>query len=416
MERSPRDHKRSALQLILLFGVVSLFGDIAYESARSINGPYLKILAANAAVVGIVAGLGEFLGYALRLVSGYLSDRTKAYWTFTFLGYGMLAAVPLLSLANGWQMAALFIVAERAGKALRSPARDSILSHAGSQVGTGFSFGLHEAMDQIGAIAGPLVLAFFFARAAGTGDIGIAEYQRAYSFLWLPVVLVMASLIFAYVKSPDPVGLEDGAEKDDKTDKLSKAFWLYTAFMFVSTLGFVNFVLISFHFKKTAAFSDAQIPFFYAVAMAVDAAAALAVGRIYDELKRKRRDEKGGLEVLAIIPLLSLVMPILAFCADRLFSVAGVCIWGLIMGIHETIMRSAIADITPLKRRGTGYGIFNAGYGLAMFLGSVLMGLLYGYSLYMLIAAVAVIELVATALFLVMRREIMTAYPVRKAG
>ena len=154
--------QRRALGLIILFGLVSLFGDIAYEGARSINGPYLKLLAVNATTLGLIAGLGEFLGYALRLISGYISDRTKAYWFFTFLGYGLLISVPLLSLAGVWQVAALLIILERIGKALRSPARDTILSQASAQIGTGFGFGLHEAMDQIGAIAGPLIFASLF--------------------------------------------------------------------------------------------------------------------------------------------------------------------------------------------------------------------------------------------------------------
>src|SRR3990172_1316887 len=167
-------NKKTAYQLIVLFGVVSLLGDMIYEGARSVNGPYLKVLAANAALVGLIAGVGELIGYALRLVSGYLSDKTKSYWLLTFLGYGILATVPLLALAGTWQLAAMFIVLERLGKAIRSPARDTILSQASSQVGTGFGFGLHEAMDQVGAVAGPLIFAWVFA-AAGK-QIGIADY------------------------------------------------------------------------------------------------------------------------------------------------------------------------------------------------------------------------------------------------
>ena len=168
--------KRKALEVIILFGFVSLFGDIAYEGARSVNGPYLKLLAANAVIVGLVTGIGEFLGYAIRLVSGYLSDKLKAYWPFTFLGYGLIIFVPILSTANAWQAAAVFIVMERIGRALRNPARDAIISSATKQVGTGFGFGLHEAMDQIGAIAGPLIFAVFF--LSMHGEKTIMDYQR----------------------------------------------------------------------------------------------------------------------------------------------------------------------------------------------------------------------------------------------
>src|SRR5512137_2072013 len=162
------NQRKTAFQLIILFGLVSLFGDIIYEGARSVNGPYLKTMGTSAAIVGIIGGIGEFLGYAIRLVSGYFADRTRAYWLFTFVGYGLLISVPLLSLAGIWQVAAIFIVAERLGKALRSPAKDTILSQAAKQVGTGWGFGLNEAMDQIGAIAGPLLFTFIFIQDRAT--------------------------------------------------------------------------------------------------------------------------------------------------------------------------------------------------------------------------------------------------------
>lgn len=400
------EHKKRALHLILLFGLVSLFGDLAYEGARSVNGPYLKILAANAAIVGIVAGIGEFLGYGLRLVSGYFSDKTKSYWLFTFLGYGLLISVPLLSLTGTWQFATIFILLERIGKGIRSPARDTILSQASAQVGTGFGFGLHEAMDQIGAIAGPLIFTFFF-MFLGKKIIGLSEYQKAYSFLWIPFLLLMISLIFAYIRLPNPAQLEASVKKETDSDKLSKSFWLYTIFTFITTLGFANFILVAYHLKTKDVFTDAQIPLFYAVAMGIDAVVALSIGKIYDVVKNKGKNEKSGLSVLITIPLFSLFLPILAFSGNFIFAATGVCLWGVIMGIHETIMRSAIADITPIKKRGTGYGIFNTGYGLAMFLGSSLMGILYGYSIPMLISVIVILEIIAIYTFYVMRRSII---------
>lgn len=399
-----RNQKKRALSLILLFGLVSLFGDIIYEGARSVNGPYLKTLAANAAIVGLVAGAGEFLGYALRLFSGYFSDKTKAYWIFTFLGYGMLICVPLLSLAGVWQMAAILIVLERAGKALRSPATDTIVSQASAQVGVGFGFGLREAMDQIGAILGPLIFALFF-MFLGTAEKTVAEYQKGYNLLWIPFFLVMLCVILAYIRLPHPGQLESSPKRDQEPDKLSKVFWLYALFSFVATLGFANFALISYHFKTQHILSDTQIPLFYAFAMGIDAVVALGIGKIYDILKNKRDNEKAGLNTLIIIPLLSLFIPIFAFSQNYYFALVSVFIWGIVMGAHETIMKSAIADLTPLKKRGTGYGIFNTGYGIALFLGSALMGILYGYSIAALIIIAVVLEILAIPLFFIMRQE-----------
>ncbi|MDD5618453.1 MAG: MFS transporter, partial [Candidatus Omnitrophica bacterium] len=377
---------------------------IVYEGARSVNGPYLKVLAANAAMVGLIAGVGEFLGYILRLLSGYLSDKTKSYWLLTFLGYGLLISVPLLSLAGIWQMAALFIILERIGKAIRSPARDTILSQASSQVGIGFGFGLHEAMDQIGAIAGPLIFTVFF-MFKGRQQLSIAEYQKGYSFLWIPFFLVMILLFISYRRVPRPSDLETSVKNEKGQDKLSKVFWLYAIFTFVATAGFCNFIIIAFHFKAKSVFSDAQIPLLYAVAMGIDAVAALAIGKLYDVFKERNNNKKAGLNLLIIIPLLSLWIPLLAFSGNYNFIIIGVCLWGVVMGIHETIMRSAIADITSLHKRGTGYGIFNTSYGLAIFLGSFLMGLLYDYSINAIIVMAIVMECAAFVVFFIMKKE-----------
>ncbi|MDD5116828.1 MAG: MFS transporter [Candidatus Omnitrophica bacterium] len=400
--------KKAAFQLIFLFGLVSLFGDMVYEGARSVNGPYLKTLGANAAIVGLVAGLAEFLGYAVRLASGYFADKTKAYWLFTFIGYGMLVSVPLLSLAGVWQVAVVFIIMERLGKALRSPARDTILSQATKQVGTGIGFAIAEVLDQLGAIAGPLIFAGLFV-IIGKGNRNIADYQFGYSLLWVPLILVLLCIIFAWRRVPEPEALEIPVIKSPQADKLGKVFWIYTVFTFVTTLGFANFALIGFHFKATGVLTDSQIPLFYAVAMGVDALAALAIGHLYDIFKSRRDNEKAGLVTLSVIPVLSLFIPAFVFSANFYLALAGAIIWGIVMGCHETIMRSAIADLTPLKKRGTGYGIFNSAYGLAIFIGSAIMGLLYEYSIPAVIIISIAVEIAAIPVFFILKKNALTA-------
>ncbi len=407
-----KDLKRIAWRVIILFGLVSLFGDIVYEGARSVNGPYLKLLAVNAATLGIIVGLGEFLGYALRLLSGYLSDRSRAYWPLTFLGYAMLISVPLLGLTSIWQAAAVLIIAERIGKAVRSPARDTILSQANSWVGTGFGFGLHEAMDQIGAVSGPLIFTAFFVIAGK--HVTTADYQKAYSFLWIPFVLVMLCVFIAFRNIPHPEVLRS-ADKNNLPDKLSGVFWSYNLFTFLATAGFFSFVLLAYHFKSSGDVSDAHIPLFYALAMGIDAVAALIVGKYYDVLKKKHNDRNAGLNLLIVIPLLSLMIPFFVFTKSTGLIIAGVLCWGIVMGIHETIMRSAIADITSFKKRGTGYGIFNATYGLAFFLGSALMGFLYDHSISLVIFAIVFIECLALIAFVFMKRETAKAAALSQA-
>ncbi len=398
------DQKKTAIKVIVLFGLVSLFGDMVYEGARSVNGPYLKTLGANAAIVGLVAGIAEFLGYAIRLVSGYFADKTKAYWLFTFLGYGLLVSVPLLALTGIWQVAVVFIIIERLGKALRSPAKDTILSQATKQVGTGIGFAIAEVLDQIGAITGPLIFSVLFL-VLGKGDRSLADYQHGYFLLWIPLVLVMFFIFLAYRRLPNPEVLEVSVTKTPQTDKLSKVFWIYTLFTFVTTLGFANFALIGYHFKAKHILTDAQIPLFYALAMGVDAVAALVIGKTYDIFKSRRDNEKAGLLTLIAIPVLSLFIPAFVFSTKFSFVLAGAIIWGIVMGAHETVMKSAIADLTPLKKRGTGYGIFNTAYGLAIFIGSAFTGLLYEHSIFAVIIISIAVEIVAIPVFFVLKKE-----------
>jgi MFS family permease len=401
-------NKKTAFQIIMLFGLVSLFGDMVYEGARSVNGPYLKTLGANAAMVGFIAGVAEFMGYIVRLASGYFADKTKAYWLFTFLGYGLLIVVPLLSLAGIWQVALIFIILERLGKALRSPARDTILSQATKQVGTGFGFAIAEALDQIGAVIGPLIFTVLFV-ILGKGDKNLIDYQKGYSLLWIPFVLVMLCVLFAYKKAPNSEILESSVVRKSEPDKLSKVFWLYTIFSFVTTLGFTNFVLIGYHFKAKHVLTDAQIPLFYAIAMGVDAIAALIIGKTYDLFKNRRRNDKAGLSTLIIIPLFSIFIPLFAFTQSYILALVSAIIWGIVMGAHETVMKSAIADLTTLKKRGTGYGIFNTAYGLAIFIGSAFFGLLYEKSISAIIIFSILIQFVGILAFFAMRRETLQA-------
>ena len=377
------------MYFIILLGIVSLFGDITYEGARSVTGPYLATLGASASVVGLVSGIGEFVGYALRLASGHLADRTKAYWFLTFIGYGLLVSIPLLALAGNWQLAAVLIVLERMGKAIRSPARDTMLSYATKKVGRGWGFAVHEALDQVGAIIGPLAFSLVL--------VSHDNYREGFTVLWIPALLTLAVLAIARRKFPVPQNLEAPGEtgKQNVQGKLPRIFWLYTIFTLFSVAGFANFQLISYHLKAQSIVPDAQIPLIYAVSMGVDALAALLVGKTYDRI---------GLVSLLAVPLLTLPIPFLAFSHSYSLVLVGMALWGVVMGIQETIMRAAIADLTPIERRGFAYGIFNTVYGAGWGLGGVVMGLLYGHSISYLILFAVVMELISVPLFLSVRR------------
>jgi hypothetical protein len=400
--------KKKALRLILLFGLISLLGDIIYEGARGVNGPYLETMGASAAVVGLVAGLGELLGYLIRLVSGYFSDKTRAHWFFTIFGYSFLMVIPMLALTGVWQFAAIFMVLERIGKGIRSPAKDTILSQATKQVGTGFGFAIVEFLDQIGATIGPLIFTFFF-MSIGPGDKSIIDYQHGYSLMWFPFVVLMMVLFTAFFLVKNPEELENDVIKKPQPDKITRTFWLYCIFTFVTTLGFLNFAIIGYHLKAHSIVTDAQIPLLYALAMAVDAVIGLIIGKWYDRLKIRHNNEHAGLLLLIILPVFTALIPLFSLSPGLPFIITGVVLWGVVMGTHETIMKAGIADITSIRKRGTGYGIFNMLYGVAIFIGSAAAGFLYDYSITLLIVLMVVVELAAIPVFFVLRKKVKTA-------
>jgi len=389
------DIKKNALIFVLLFGLISALGDITYEGARSVYGNYLGILGASAITIGIVTGFGEFLGYVLRLVSGYFIDRTRNSWIVAILGYTMLISVPLLAMAGNWQIAALFIILERIGKAIRSPGKDTMLSFATKPLGTGVGFGISEALDQIGAIIGPLI--FTLALIYG------GKYKLGFQLMWIPAILVVIVVLYTRNKYPKPAYFEENIEgcrniaqnKNVSTKQLSKSFMYYSLFIFFSVLGFSNYPIISYHLISQKVLSEALIPTFYAIAMAVDGVFAVFIGKYYD---------KKGFISLVLIPLLSVPVAVFGFSANSILAMMSIILWGCIMSIHETIMRATVADITTISNRGKAYGFFNTIYGIAMFLGSAIMGYLYEYHLHYIFIYVILIEIFALMIFVLFKR------------
>lgn len=346
--------KSRALRFILLLGMVSLLGDIVYEGTRGVIGPFLASLGASAAVVGAASGLGEFLGYGLRPLSGYLSDRWGGYWPLTFLGYLALLSLPFLCLAGSWELAVLLLLVERMGKAVRTPPRDAMLSHAASRVGRGWGFALHEALDQVGAVIGPLLIAFLFS---------LRGYRGTFSFLFLPTFLLLVFLLLSWRLYPHPSKLE----REEGRGESKESFRLYLLFVVFSTCGFLTFPLLAYHL--TSPFSEAEVPLLYALAMGTDALFALWAGKTYD---------RRGLSSLLLVPLLSLpIAPLVFLWGGRMAGLLGVVFWGAAMGMQETVMRAAVGEMVPSRRRGTAYGLFSSLYGLSGFAGNALMGLLY---------------------------------------
>ncbi|UIE38506.1 MFS transporter [Leptodesmis sichuanensis] len=378
---------RAALKFVVLLGFVSLCADATYEGARSISGAYLAILGASGTVVGLTAGFGELIGYSLRLVTGYLSDRTRQYWRITTLGYVVnTVVVPLMALAGRWEVLAGLMIAERTGKAIRTPPRDVLLSHAAIRVGKGFGFGLHEAMDQIGAVSGPLLVTAVLALQKG--------YPAGFAILVIPAVLGLVVLLIGQWVYPNPREFEPTTQ-DLHGEGLPRRFWIYLIAVALIAAGFVDFPLIAFHLQQAGLNQPTQIPLLYALAMGVDAIAALTFGYWFDRI---------GIATLIIAIVFSLGFAPLVFLGGSTFAVIGMVLWGIGMGAQESILKAVVAGMVSPERRGSAYGIFNTGYGIAWFLGSALMGVLYDRSIALLIVFSVLLQLIAIPFLIWIKR------------
>ncbi|MDQ1684400.1 MAG: hypothetical protein QOC82_1137 [Frankiaceae bacterium] len=388
----------SALRFVAWFGLVSALGDIVYEGARSVIGPYLATFGASAATVGLVTGVGEAVALVLRLGTGPLSDRTGKPWPQTIVGYALtMLCVPLLALAGGTASAAVLYNGERLGKAIRSPSRDTMLAHASAVVGVGRTFGLHEALDQTGALTGPLLIAAVLALGGG--------YSLAFGLLAIPGVIALIVLARLRAAAPDPSEYDPAAQVSDAKKlrldtKLPARFWLYSGFSALTMLGFATWAVLAYHLVHRHVMSSSVIPILYAAAMGAAALASLAVGRLYD---------RASFRGLVVIPLLAAAVPPLSFSTSVPAVVVGAVVWGAGMGVHDSTMRAAVTDLVPRSRRGAGYGTFTAIYGVAWLIGAAMIGALYDVSITSIEVVVVAVQVAALAALVPLLRADRTA-------
>jgi len=389
--QASHQRKSFALKFVLTIGVLSFFADFTYEGARSVYGPFLALLSASATVVSVVTGFGELVGYGFRLVSGRWADRTGNFWPIAILGYFVqLLSVPALALAKSWKVAAIFIILERFGRATRNPPRDAMLSHAGVEIGFGWAFGMHEALDQFGALFGPLFVAGVL---AWRGD-----YRLAFAALLLPMAICLSLVLVARHFYPHPHELE--VKTGNVTTKgLARVFWIYLVGAALVAAGFADFPLIAYHFTKAAALPKNLVPVAYAIAMAVSGTGSLVFGRLFDRF---------GIGLLIPLTVIAAGFAPLVFLGGFWLSLAGAAIWGLGMGVHESIVPAVVAPMVSPHRRASAYGLFTAGYGIFWFLGSAAMGILYDTSITATIIFCSALQLAAIPIFIVARRQYAT--------
>jgi MFS family permease len=387
--------RKNAYFAILLLGIVSLMGDVVYEGSRGIVPGYLEFLGATALIVGLVGGLGDFLGYAARLVSGFLADTTHAYWLFIFLGYGLIVSIPLLGFPLGLEIAVILVLLERFGKAFRSPSRDTVLSIISKDIGAGKAFGIHELLDQIGAILGPLIITFLM--------LSTNNYNFTFTFLFLPFLVLLVVLVYTYRRIGSKNIPVEPPKIEGKKEKLAKPFYIYTFAVLLNSVGLIPYSLILFRASEILQPTQQWIvPLIYLLIQGVDAPMALVAGYAYD---------KFGIGILAMPFLLSLFPPLLTMVGAELSTlIAAALVFGLVLGTQESIYRAAVSELTPISSRGTAYGIFNTAYGVGFLISGALYGLLMELSLPFIAVVfyVSVTQIIATVLLLHIRSELKT--------
>jgi predicted MFS family arabinose efflux permease len=380
---------RSALHFVIIIGIANFFADFTYEGARGIIGPFLGSLGASAAIVGFVAGLGELMGYGLRSISGYLADKSQRHWAFAFTGYAVnMFAVPALALTGQWPLAASLVVAERAGRGIRKPTVEAMLSYAGRSIGAGWVFGLNEALDQAGATIGPLLMALILYCRGG--------YRTGFGVLLIPALLCLATLVLARFFHPRPHELERDAGHTFATPDLTQAYWTYLAAGALLAAGFADFALIGFHFQKAHVLSANLIPVFYSVAMASSALASIPLGRLFDKL---------GPNISLFAFLISAAAAPFIFLGAPILALIGMIFWGIGMSAQGSLLQAMLTGVIPPQKRSTAFGLFDTGYGIAWFLGSVAMGLLYERSILAVVLLSVVLQLAAVPVLFIANKN-----------
>jgi MFS family permease len=380
---------RTAFRFVLIIGIVNLFADLTYEGARGIVGPFLGSLGASAAIVGFVAGFGELMGYGLRSISGYFADKTHRYWLFAFTGYAInLLAVPALALAGQWPLAAGLVIAERTGRGIRKPTVEAMLSHAGKSIGAGWVFGLNEALDQAGATIGPLLVALVLYLNGG--------YRTGFGVLLIPALLCLGILVVARLLYPRPHELEEAAGHALVTTNLAAPYWIYLGAGALIAAGLADFALIGFHFHKTNTVPANLIPVFYAVAMGSSALASIPLGRLFDRF---------GANIALLAFFISAGSAPFVFLGTPVFALIGMILWGVGMSAQGSLFQAMLTGVIPPGKRSTAFGLFDTGYGIAWFLGSAAMGLLYEKSILAVALFSVVLQLAALPVLFVANKK-----------
>lgn len=370
-----------ALRFVTLIGIVSLFADMTYEGGRSAVGAFLQHLGASGAVVGIVAGGGELVGYAIRSVSGAIADRTGRYWIDVWVGYAInMLCVPALALVGSWPAAAGLVIGERLGRGIRKPVVSAVIAVAGNELGRGRAFALNELLDQIGATVGPLIVAYAIWRS-GSFSVG-------FGVLIVPALLTLTFLTLATAAGQKITPANRDASGPILRD--APAFWRYAIGGALVAAGYVDFALIAFRFQRDHVVGAAAISLIFAGAMAVAAITAPVLGRLFDR--------RGNIAIGASL-VLTAIATAMAFLGQGGIAEAGAVLWGVGTVVQDSLLLALVSTVISQRRGATSFGLYDLIFGIAWFAGSAAAGALLDVSVVGVVVFSVVLQLLAVPFF-----------------
>lgn len=374
---------------IVRLGFVSLLTDLSSEMIFSVFAIFFTTVAgASSSLLGLIEGLADFSASSLNYLAGRLSDRSGKRKVFTLAGYGFSTlAKTVLLVTNSIAGLSVFRVAERLGKGFRGPPRDAWLSAISDERTRGYSFGVHKALDKLGAVLGPLV-AYGLLRWLGESA---STYKMLFWVAFVPALLSIALL--AFVKDQPGVAHErEGISKNWQA--LSPGFkrFLLPAGVFALAYFSLGFLLLKAH---TLGFSVANIVLLYALFNTTCVVAAPLVGKLGDRIGRSRIVLMG----YAAYGLLNLWL-VVARSPWEIVAVFG--IYGFFYSIEESQSKAFIADLEP-ERRATAIGVYNFVTGLLYLPASLVAGALWTVSPALAFALAAALSAAAIVVFSVVK-------------
>jgi MFS family permease len=370
-------------------GFVSLLMDISSEMIHGLLPVFLvSALGASAETVGVIEGLGEATASISKLFSGWVSDKIGRRKALTVIGYGLGAvSKPLFAVATTPTLVLVARFSDRIGKGTRGAPRDAMIGDITPSDLRGAGYGLRQALDSVGAFAGPVIA---IALMASTHN----NFRLIFWLAVIPGLLSVLVLVLGVREPPRQRGASQAPLKLGDLKTLGAAYWIVVGVGAVLTLARFSEAFLILR-AQAAGLSPALAPLVLVVMNIVFSASAFPIGALSDRIGRKRMIALGFAVLIG-------ADVVLAVGPDLTAVLMGVALWGLHLGMTQGLLAALVADEAPAALRATAFGVFNFLGGVALLAASLIAGVLWQTigpaAAFMAGAAFAALGLIGTAI------------------